>query len=144
MSDLQEAARNEESIDFSFVSENVPLDIISLPSPIVPHITKHHGNSCCPRCSRRPEYEVDIEGVLDLYDLWGSLDYFNLEGVGQLPLSLPHISESTRVPGNIHAESSESFSVPTGPFDFEKTLRAVTKKYVMASVLSCSFHFMGN
>ena len=143
MSDVQEVARNEESINFSF--ENVQLDVISLPhSPIVSQITRHHGNSCCLRCSRRPEYDVDIEGVLDLYDLWGSLDYFNLEGVGQLPLSIPHLSESTRVPGNIRAESSESFSVPTGPFDFEKTLRAVTKKYVIALFLRCRFHFMGS
>ena len=77
----------------------------------------------------------DLEGVLDYYDLWGSLDYFNLEGVGQLPLTLPHLSESTRRPGAARPESPDSLLVPTGPFDFEKTLRNIMKKYVITSVI---------
>lgn len=135
MSDPQdlEAVRDDWGISFlPLTSENVQVP----PSPIVPHqITRPHGSSCCPRCSHPPADFFDLEGVLDYYDLWGSLDYFNLEGVGQLPLTLPHLSESTRRPGAARPESPDSLLVPTGPFDFEKTLRNIMKKYVITSVI---------
>ena len=134
MSDVQEVERHEQSFSIlPLAFENV--QVIGPSSPIVPQTTRPHGSSCCARCSHRPVDYFDLEGVLDYYDLWGSLDYFNLEGVNQLPLTLPLASQSTRGPGAVFSGSSESLSVPTGPFDFEKTLRTIMKKYVIASVL---------
>lgn len=61
-----------------------------------------------------------------------TVGYFDRAGVDQLRRTLTHLSE-TYDPENARALSSETLSVPVaGPFDFEKTLRTIMKKYVLA------------
>jgi hypothetical protein len=111
MSDLQEVARHGQSVSsLPLAPENA--QVIGSPSPIVPEITRHHANSSCSRVS---------------------LGHFDQEGVSQLRRTLTHLSESARGPGTVlSSESSETvFVPPTGPFDFEQTLRTVMKKYVI-------------
>ncbi len=117
MSDLQEVARRDQSASSLPLALENP-QVIGPPSPIVPQITTPHGNSSHSRVS---------------------VGYFDQEGVGQLRRTLTHLPGSAPDPGTVLSESSETLSVPaTGPFDFEKTLRAIMKKYVVASV--CRFH----
>jgi ATP-binding cassette, subfamily G (WHITE), member 2, SNQ2 len=69
-----------------------------------------------------------------------TVGYFDRAGVDQLRRTLTHLSEN-RDPENAHAFSSETLSVPaTGPFDFEKALRNVMKKYVIAPTVSIIRH----
>jgi ATP-binding cassette subfamily G (WHITE) protein 2 (SNQ2) len=65
-----------------------------------------------------------------------TVGYFDRAGVDQLRRTLTHLSEN-RDGENAHTFSSETLSVPaTGPFDFEKTLRNIMKKYVIAPTIS--------
>lgn len=112
MSDLQEVARRDESVSsLPPAPENV--QVIGPPSP-VPEITRPYEKSSCSRVS---------------------LSHFDQEGVSQLRRMLTHQSASPRGPETVLlSESLETILVPTtGPFDFEKTLRTVMKKYVIAS-----------
>jgi hypothetical protein len=65
-----------------------------------------------------------------------TMGYFDREGVDRLRRTLTHLSETQ------HAEpeqvgSSETLSVPTtGPFDFEKTLRTIMKRFVNLTTLT--------
>ena len=66
------------------------------------------------------------------------MGYFDSAGVDQLRPTLTHLSEP-RDPEDARefSESSETLFVPaTGPFDFEKTLRNVVKKYVTVPTTS--------
>jgi hypothetical protein len=60
-----------------------------------------------------------------------TVGYFDRAGVDQLRHTLTHLSES-REPDNLRALSSETLTVPaTGPFDFERMLRTIMRKYVV-------------
>ena len=107
MSDIQRVARNDPSVDsLPIAPENPPSNE---PSPSIPHRIPGRGAG-----SRV------------------TVGYFDREGVDQLRRTLTHISESRQEPA-LNALSSETLSVPTtGPFDFERTLRVIMKKCVVA------------
>ncbi|KAH9077823.1 ABC-2 type transporter-domain-containing protein [Lactarius deliciosus] len=115
MSDLQEVAQHDQSVSsLPLTPEDV--DVIGPRSPIVPQITRPHGNSS------RSHVSV------------GHVDQV---GVNQLRRTLTYLSESAGGPGTVLSESSETLSVPaTGPFDFEKTLRTIMKKRDRAGIQS--------
>jgi len=106
MSDIQRVAKNDPSVDSLPIAPENPHS--NEPSPSIPHRIPGRGAG-----SRV------------------TVGYFDREGVDQLRRTLTHISESRQQP--LHALSSETLSVPsTGPFDFEKTLRVIMKKCVVA------------
>ncbi|KAH9022164.1 pleiotropic drug resistance ABC transporter [Lactarius pseudohatsudake] len=117
MSDLQEVAQHDQSVSsLPLAPEDV--EVIGPRSPIVPRITRPHGNSS------------------PSHDSVGHFD-FDQEGVNQLRRTLTLHSESARGPGTVLSESSETLSVPaTGPFDFGKTLRTIMKKRDRAGIQS--------
>lgn len=110
MSDLERVTRTDQSVD-------------SLPH--APETSQAQGNylpspADSPRIPGRTSNRVTV-------------GYFDREGVDQLRRTLTHLSE-TYDPENARALSSETLSIPAaGPFDFEKTLRTIMKKYVIAS-----------
>jgi ATP-binding cassette subfamily G (WHITE) protein 2 (SNQ2) len=109
MSDIERVARNDQSVD-SLPPAPEGSQPNDLSSPPVPHRV---------RASSRV-----------------TMGYFDRAGVDQLRQTLTRLSE-TRDPENEHAFSSETLSVPaTGPFDFERTLRNLMKKYVIVHTIS--------
>jgi hypothetical protein len=61
-----------------------------------------------------------------------TMGYFDREGADRLRRTLTHLSETQEQTEQVG--SSETLSVPkTGPFDLEKTLRTIVKKFVNAS-----------
>lgn len=109
MSDIERVAKNDPSVDSLPVApDNV--QFTQVPSPSIPH--------------RIPERGIGSRVTVG---------YFDREGVDQLRRTLTHLSE-VQEPEVAGAVSVESLSVPqTGPFDFERTLRTIMRKCVVAS-----------
>ncbi len=113
MSDLERVTKMDQSVD-SLPQAPESSQVNDVPSPSVP-----------PRPFGRAGSRVTV-------------GYFDRAGVDHLRRTLTHLSE-TRDPENVHALSSETLTVPTtGPFDFEKTLRTIMRKYVVAPMTSSS------
>jgi len=115
MSDLERITKRDESVDSlpAAPESSQPND---LPSPPVPR-----------RLFGRASSRVTV-------------GYFDRAGVDQLRQTLTRLSEN-RDPENPNALSSETLSVPaTGPFDFERTLRNIMKKYVILPTTSIIHH----
>jgi hypothetical protein len=115
MSDLERVAKRDESVDSlpAAPETSQPNDV---PSPPIPG-----------RPFGRASSRVTV-------------GYFDRAGVDQLRQTLTRVSES-RDPENLNALSSETLSVPaTGPFDFERTLRNIMKKYVIVPTTSVIHH----
>ena len=114
MSDLERVARVDQSVDSLPPAPETQANY--LPSPIVPPT---------PRSPERTSNRVTV-------------GYFDRAGVDQLRRTLTHLSE-TWDPENARGLSSETLSIPaTGPFDFERTLRTIMKKYAI-SLMASSF-----
>jgi ATP-binding cassette subfamily G (WHITE) protein 2 (SNQ2) len=101
MSDPERVARADQSVDsLPPAPENSQVNYHS--SPVVP---------ASPRTSNRV-----------------TVGYFDRAGVDQLRRTLTHLSEVYDTE-NARQVSSETLSVPpTGPFDFERTLRNIMRK----------------
>jgi hypothetical protein len=108
MSNIQRLARNDDpSVDSLPVAPD-HLQVNEVSSPSVPH-------------------KIPERGVGERV----TVGYFDREGVDQLRRTLTHFSEAEE-PALARILSSESVSVPpTGPFDFERTLRTIMKKCVI-------------
>jgi len=108
MSDLERVTRTDRSVD-------------SLPAPETSQANYISSAPVSPRLPGRTSNRVTV-------------GYFDRAGVDQLRRTLTHLSE-TYDPENARALSSETLSVPAaGPFDFEKTLRTIMKKYVITPI----------
>lgn len=108
MSDIQKVAKRDGSVDSLPVAPD-NAQVTEVPSPRAPHRIPGRGAG-----SRV------------------TVGYFDREGVDNLRRTLTQLSESQE-PGDLNALSSETLSVPaTGPFDFERTLRTIMKKCVVA------------
>ncbi|KAF8477639.1 ABC-2 type transporter-domain-containing protein [Russula ochroleuca] len=113
MSNIQRLARNDDpSVDSLPVAPD-HLQVNEVSSPSVPH-------------------KIPERGVGERV----TVGYFDREGVDQLRRTLTHFSEAEE-PALARILSSESVSVPpTGPFDFERTLRTIMKKRNAAGIQS--------
>ncbi|KAI9448645.1 ABC-2 type transporter-domain-containing protein [Russula earlei] len=110
MSDLQQqvAQRNPSVDSLPRAPDGAPANDVPS-SPSVPHQTR-------PRASSRV-----------------TVGYFDQAGVDQLRRTLTRLSEA--IPENERGLSTETLSVPTtGPFDLEKTLRAIMRKRDRAGI----------
>jgi len=65
-----------------------------------------------------------------------TVGYFDRAGVDQLRRTLTHLSET-------YDPENETLSIPaTGPFDFERTLRTIMKKYAIAPLTFIISHLV--
>jgi ATP-binding cassette subfamily G (WHITE) protein 2 (SNQ2) len=113
MSDLERVTKRDESVD----------SLPAAPETAQPNDVQASPNPGRGRASSRV-----------------TVGYFDRAGVDQLRQTLTRLSEN-RDPENPHALSSETLSVPaTGPFDFERTLRNIMKKYVIVPTPSIIPH----
>ena len=108
MSEIERVARNDPSVDSLPVAPD-NAQVNEVPSPSLPH-------------------RIPSRGIGERV----TFGYFDREGVDQLRRTLTHLSE-IQEPEVAGAVSQESLSVPpTGPFDFERTLRTIMRKCAVA------------